>query len=182
MGDKNRRSIINYSIKRQMQIRLFIKILGIILIGVGLMAVVFYFFSNREINSSYRQFHIHADNFLDLLRPTVFMSIGLALLASIAITVFLPIKIAGPLFRIERDIKEKVANGDFSVRFYLRKGDEVGELANAVNICLESLGQKIETTQKMADDLEARLAGVNDNDIKALVAKINNNLKQFKVK
>lgn len=182
MGDKNRRSIINYSIKRQMQIRLFIKILGIILIGVGLMAVVFYFFSNREINSSYRQFHIHADNFLDLLRPTVFMSIGLALLASIAITIFLPIKIAGPLFRIERDIKEKVANGDFTVRFYLRKGDEVGELANAVNFCMESLGQKIEATQKMADDLESRLAGANDKDIKELAAKINKNLKQFKVR
>ena len=33
-----------------MQIRLFIKILGIILIGIGLMAEVFYFYSDRAIN------------------------------------------------------------------------------------------------------------------------------------
>lgn len=182
MGDKNRRSIINYSVKRKMQIRLFIKILGIILIGVGLMAVVFYFFSNREINASYRQFHIHADNFLELLRPTVLLSIFLALLASIAITVFLPIKIAGPLFRIEKDIKEKVANGDLTVRFILRKGDEIGELADAVNLCLENLGKKIESTQKLTDDLESRLSGTEGDEIKGLVMKIKENLMQFKVR
>lgn len=182
MGGKNRRSIINYSVKRKMQIRLFIKILGIILIGVGLMAVVFYFFSNREINASYRQFHIHADNFLELLRPTVFLSMFLALLASIAITVFLPIKIAGPLFRIEKDIKEKVANGDLTVRFILRKGDEIGELADAVNLCLENLGKKIESTQKLTDDLESRLSGTEGDEIKGLVIKIKENLMQFKVR
>lgn len=182
MGDKNRRSIINFSVKRKMQIRLLIKILGIILIGVGIMATVFYFFSNREINSSYRQFHIHANNFLELLRPTVFLSIVLALLASIAITIFLPIKIAGPLFRIERDIKEKVANGDLTVRFNLRNGDEVGELADAVNTCLENLGQKIETTQKLADDLESHLSGNESDEIKSLVMKIKENLKQFRVR
>ncbi len=182
MGNKIKRRIINFSVKRQMQIRIFIKILGIILIGVGLMAVVFYFFSNREINSSYRQFHIHAKNFLDLLLPTVFLSMFLALLASIVITVFLPIKIAGPLFRIERDIKEKVANGDLTVRFVLRKGDEVGELADAVNVCLENLGQKIENTQKLADDLESRLSGKESDEIRSLVMKIKENLKQFRVR
>ncbi|RJR17069.1 MAG: methyl-accepting chemotaxis protein [Nitrospiraceae bacterium] len=182
MGGKNRRSIINYSVKRQMQIRLFIKILGIILIGVGLMAAVFYFFSNREINSSYRQFHIHANNFLELLRPTVFLSIFLALLASAAITLFLPIRIAGPLFRIERDMKEKVANGDLTVRFILRTGDEVGELADAVNHCLDSLGKKIETTQKLTNELESRLSGNEGDEIKGLVVKIKDNLKQFKVR
>lgn len=182
MGDKNRRSMINFSVKRRMQIRLFIKILGIILIGVGLMGAVFYFFSNREIHSSYRQFHIHANNFLELLRPTVFLSIFLALLASAAITLFLPIRIAGPLFRIERDLKEKVANGDLTVRFILRNGDEVGELAAAVNVCLENLGKKIETTQKLADDLESRLSGNEGDEIKGLVMQIKDNLKQFRVR
>jgi methyl-accepting chemotaxis protein len=182
MGDKNRRSVINFSVKRKMQIRLLIKVLGIILIGVGIMATVFYFFSNREIHSSYRQFHIHANNFLELLRPTVILSVFLAILASVGITIFLPIKIAGPLFRIERDIKEKVANGDLTVRFYLRNGDEVGELADAVNVCLESLGKKIESTQKLADDLESRLSGTEGDEIKGLVMKINSNLKQFKVR
>ena len=87
MNTKNRRRIINFSVKRQMQLRIFAKILGITLIGVGLMAVVFYFFSSREIDSSYRQFHIHAKNFLDLLLPTVLLSVVLALIASVAITV-----------------------------------------------------------------------------------------------
>ena len=184
MDDKNRRRILNFSIKRQLQIRLFIKILGIILIGIGLMAEVFYFYSDRAINSSYRQFHIHADNFLDLLLPTVLSSIAIALLVSIAITMFLPIRIAGPLFRIERDMKEKAAKGNLAVRFTLRKGDELSELAETVNACFESLGQKIKTTQKLASDLDSRLSdtkGFDNNGVKDLVVKINENLKQFKV-
>ncbi len=182
MRNTNSRSIINFSVKRQMQIRIFIKILSIILIGVGLMAVVFYFFSNREINSSYRQFHIHANNFLELLGPTVFLSVFLALLTSVAITIFLPIRIAGPLFRIERVIKENLANGDLTVRFILRKGDEMGELADALNLCLESIGKKIEATQKLADDLESRLADAKGEEIKGLVVKIQENLQQFRVR
>jgi len=185
MDGRNRRKIINYSVKRQMQIRLFIKILGIILIGVGLMAVIFYFYSSREINSSYRQFHIHADNFLDLLLPAVLSSLALALLASIAITIFLPIKIAGPLFRIERDLKEKVAGGDLTARIKLRKGDELGDLAEAVNLCLDNFRQKIEITQKRSEDLKSRISdakGQDNNGVKDLVMKINENLKQFKVR
>ncbi len=184
MDGKNRRKALNFSIKKQMQIRLFIKILGIILIGVGLMAAIFYFYSNREINSSYRQFHIHADNFLDLLRPAVLSSLVLALLASIAITVFLPIKIAGPLFRIESDLKEKVAGGDLTARIILRKGDELSDLAETVNVCLENFRQRIETTQKLANDLESRISdtkGLDNKDVEYLIMKINENLKQFKV-
>ncbi len=185
MGGIRKRKIINFSIKRQMQIRLFIKILGIILIGVGLMAAAFYLYSNREINASYRQFHVHADNFLDLLRPAIVSSLLLALFASVLITLFLPIKIAGPLYRIEREMKEKVAKGNLTVRFILRKGDEMGELAESINYCLESLGKKIETTQKLANDLEARMSQTEETDrrdMQDLVKKIKESLMHFTVR
>jgi len=74
-----------------------------------------------------------------------------------------------------------VTNGDLTVRFFLRDGDEVGELADALNVCLESLGGKIESTQKLADTLESCLSGNEGDEIKGLVMKIKENLKQFKV-
>ena len=165
-----------------MQLRIFAKILGITLIGVGLMAVVFYFFSSREIDSSYRQFHIHAKNFLDLLLPTVLLSVVLALIASVAITVFLPIKIAGPLFRIENALKDRVSSGDLSLRFTLRKGDEMGELADAVNICLEKLSRKIEPAITSVNNLEALMARTGEldkKDLEAHVLTIRNSLTDF---
>ncbi len=181
---KNRRKRLNFSVKRQMQIRLFIKVLGIIIVGVGLMAAVFYIYSDREINQSYRQFHIHAENFLDLLLPAVVISLIFALVASIVITLFLPIKIAGPVYRIERDLIEKVAHGDLTVKFKLRKGDELTDLADTLNKCLENLSRRIETIKRSANDLNALVAdskGVDNKDIKDIVAKINKELEHLKV-
>lgn len=181
---ENRRKYLNFSIKRQMQIRLFIKVLGIAIVGVGLMAAVFYFYSDREINSSYRQFHIHADNFLELLQPAVITSLVLALAASVFITLFLPIKIAGPAFRIEESLRENVVNGDLTVRIKLRKGDELGELADVLNTCLENTARKIAASGKLAEDLESRLSKRNDpdcNDMKEIAMKLNEQLRQFKV-
>ena len=100
------------------------------------------------------------------------------------ITLFLPIKIAGPLFRIEQDLRGKIAEGDLTAKIKLRKGDEHSDLADAVNVCLDNFRQKIETTQKLANDLESRLSvikGSDNKDVEDLVVKINENLKQFKV-
>ncbi|GBD95746.1 MAG TPA: methyl-accepting chemotaxis protein [Nitrospirae bacterium] len=184
MNDKNRRKHLNFSIKRKMQLRLFIKVFTIAIVGVGIMGAIFYFYSDREISSSYRQFHIHAKNFLDLLLPAIVLSLLAALLVSIVITLFFPIKIAGPLYRIERDLKEKLAKGDLTLKFHLRKGDEVDELAEAVNICVANWKKKIETIKKSAEDLEAALRGsegTENNNVKELVVRLNENLRQFKV-
>jgi hypothetical protein len=81
----NRRKTINYSVKRNMQIRLFLKVLSISLIGIALMAVIFYLYSNREINENYRQFHIHAQNFLDYLLPAVALSVLAAVFSAAAL-------------------------------------------------------------------------------------------------
>lgn len=184
MNNKNRRKHLNFSIKRKMQLRLFIKVFTIAIVGVGIMGATFYFYSDREISSSYRQFHIHAKNFLDLLQPAIILSLLASLLVSIVIALFFPIKIAGPLYRIERDLKEKLAKGDLTVKFNLRKGDEVNDLAEAANICVANLKRKIETIKRSAADIEAAVRGpegTENNNLKELVVKLNESLSQFKV-
>ena len=184
MEGAQKRKIINFSIKKQLQVRLFIKVFGIILSGVGLMAVLFYFYSNREISESYRQFHIQANNFLDLLLPAILAAFLLCLFISAAIALFLPIKIAGPLFRLEKDLIDRVAEGDLTVRFTLRKGDELGDLAESINFCMDSLSRKIEQINKSADDLESAAVnpgGLEKSDFEHRLAKLNENLRQFKV-
>ncbi|NOZ69801.1 MAG: hypothetical protein GXP46_11300, partial [Deferribacteres bacterium] len=102
MSARNRRKKINFSVKRQMQMRLFFRVISIAAAGIGLMAVIFYLYSYREISGSYRQFHIQAQNFLDYLLPAVILSLSAAIVLAAAITVFFPHKIAGPLYRIEK--------------------------------------------------------------------------------
>lgn len=180
MPKKYNRKTINFSIKKQLQIRLFIKVLGVALIGIGLMAAIFYFYSNREIGGSYKQFHVHAKNFLDYLLPAVVLSIVAAVLFATAITLFFPLTIAGPLYRIERDIKDRVAEGDLSVRFNLRKGDEVDDLANALNISFEKIGGTIRNMQDTAVKLKS-IASDKDPEIKKLVNDLNEEVQKFKL-
>ncbi len=179
MGNQFKRKRINYSIKPRMQIRLFMKVFVIAVVVAGLMAAIFYFYSNRQIEN-YRQFHIQAKNFLDYLEPAVFISLLLALVVAVGITIFFPIRIAGPLFRIERDLKEKVGEGDLSIRFKLRKGDEVWDLANAINDSLDKLCRKIAVVKKSAEELDTIVTG-KDKEVEKLVKKVNDGLREFKI-
>ena len=184
MGDKHRRRLLNYSIKRNMQIRLFLKVLSISIIGVALMAVIFYYYSYREINESYRQFHIHARNFLDFLLPAIIISFLAAIFSAVSITIFFPHRIAGPLHRIEKAMKEKISEGDLTVRFNLRKGDEVSDLAETVNCLLDKFRDKIEKAKKPAEELDSIITTRQwkvDKNMEGLVKEINEALKEFKV-
>ena len=179
------RKMINFSINRQLQLRLLVKVVGIVFVGVGIMAAIFYFYSNREINESYRQFHVDAKNFLDYLWPAVISSLLLSSIAAIVITLFLPQRIAGPLYRIEKDLKDIVSKGDLTLKLTLRKGDEVTDLAETVNMTVESLRQKLEKISEPAVQLNSKikeLEGKTDSDIKRLSEQINEALKAFKIK
>lgn len=184
MKGNNKRKGINYSIKRRLQLRLFFKVLSVAMIGTGIMAAIFYIYSNREIGGSYRQFHIHARNFLDYLLPAIALSMVSSFVLAAAITIFFPHRIAGPLFRIERELKEKIGEGDLSVRFTLRKGDEVSDLADALNSALEKLCRDIENIRRPAEELESRIAAMSgkaDRETEALVKEINEAARKFRL-
>lgn len=161
---KNRRSIINYSIKREMQYRLLLKVMFIAFIATGLAGAFFYFYSNQEVGQSFRQFHITARSFLDFLFPAVIIALLIGIVTSFGMAIFFPHSIAGPLHRIERDIKERLGEGDLSVRFSVRKGDEVGELADALNIMVEKMRLKVEKVKSVSEELATNTRNINKND------------------
>jgi methyl-accepting chemotaxis protein len=183
MSGKANRKLINYSIKTKMQVRLFIKVLGVALMGITLMAVIFYFYSDREINNSFKLFHIHAQNFTEYLFPAAILSAAAATFFAILIALFLPITIAGPLYRIEKILKEDVAEGDLRIRYKLRKGDELKDLANALNLSMEKLGSRIKEISQSAKKLESTVAGQEnpDKETQELTKKINEQLDHFKL-
>ena len=75
---------------------------------------------------------------------TLQMAIRFLLLAPIIIiaSIYLSHKVAGPLARIEDDIRE-IAGGDLEVRIGVRKGDEVKGLAQAINQVTENMRQMV---------------------------------------
>ncbi|MBI5560781.1 MAG: methyl-accepting chemotaxis protein, partial [Deltaproteobacteria bacterium] len=152
---KNRRRKLNYAIKREMQLRLLLSVMVIVLVAVGLTSGFFYFLSNREVGQTYRQFHVNAKNFLEILLPGVIIAFVLGIISATGMAVFFPHRIAGPLHRMENDLKEKLGEGNLTVRFSVRKGDEVGELAAALNITVDKLREKIERIGAATEELKA---------------------------
>jgi methyl-accepting chemotaxis protein len=77
-----------------------------------------------------------------------------------------------------------VSEGDLTVRVKLRKGDEMGDLAEALNSCLERLGQRISSINKSMDHLESAITDAEGIDIKSFkdhVLKIKESLNEFRV-
>ncbi len=170
---KNRRRpvLINYSIKRRMQLRLLFKVMLTTLIALGLTTIFFYVYSNQEVGNSFKEFHIHARSFLDLLLPGVLLALLVGIVIAFVAAVFFPHKIAGPLYRIEKDIKNELGEGNFTGRFTVRKGDEVEELAEALNTMVEKLKPRLDEIQRITEelsDLNEKDEGLNQDVVKLL--------------
>ena len=48
-------------------------------------------------------------------------------------------RIAGPIYRLERELNRMAREGDFSVRLKLRRNDELGSVADGINKVLERI-------------------------------------------
>lgn len=182
---ERRKRIVNYSIKRAMQLRLLFKVMTIALLGVILTSVIFYVYSNKEIEGSFKQFHIMARDFLDYLLPAVLLALFIGIVVAAVFAVFFPGRIAGPLYRIEKNLKERVAEGDLTVRFNVRKGDEMGELADSLNVMIVGINGRLEKIKKPVEDLEDLLRGSKEgislDKVSELAGTIGDAVREFKV-
>ncbi|MBW2164558.1 MAG: methyl-accepting chemotaxis protein [Deltaproteobacteria bacterium] len=162
-----RKRFFNFSIKKRLQFRMLVKIWSIIFITLLLTGIIFYFYSDINIGKSYRLFHVKADNFLDFLFPVLLIGFFSSLVLGFFAAVFFPYAIAGPLYRIEKELVD-IGKGDLKKRIKIRKGDEVGELADSINIMVEELRIKIKKMEDISghiDELVAQASGENVNDI-----------------
>ena len=182
MGNKNRRRIVNFSIKKKMQVRLLLGIMLVVFLSVGLASVFFYLMSDREIGQSYRQFHVTAKNFLEMLLPGVIMAFIIGIVSAVVAAVFLPHRIAGPLYRMERDIRDKIGEGNLTARFSIRDGDEVGELADTLNIMVGKLRGKVEKIKSASGEVSiASRQGDSGEKMRQAAGKLEEALKEFTI-
>lgn len=147
----HKRKILNLRIKRDLQMRMLLRIFLLLLVGLVVCCGVFYFFADQEVGRTYRLFHIKAKNFLDFLLPVVIGAFSLGLLLGGVVSLFLPKRIAGPLYRIEREL-DRVGKGDLSVSLVLRKRDELKSLAESINRMAGELRGRIAIVQKTLDE------------------------------
>ncbi len=179
---KERRKSINFTIKRRMQLRLLVRVMAVVLVSLGLVTVFFYLYADQEVGGSFKQFHINARIFLDFLLPAVIVAFFMGLIAAIGLAVFIPHKIAGPLYRIEKDLEDKVGSGDLTVNFTMRKGDEVGDLVGSINVMIERLRIKMGEVQGLTEELKSlSQKEASLDEFAELAGKLEGAVKEFKL-
>lgn len=147
-----KRKQLNMSVKKTFQRWLHIRILGVIILSSLIAALILYFYARNEIASSFFDAHIKIRRVSDLLLPVVVAGSMVSMVSGVVLALFLPQKIAGPIYNIENGLK-RIKNGDLTTVITLRKGDILIDLAEEVNTATVEIHNTIQQSKKLLSEL-----------------------------
>ena len=146
MPDKQSHRRIHYFVKREFQSGFIFKFCLLVLIGTLLSTSLLLLFSQDTLTSSFHQSRLQIENTSLAILPAVIytnlITLGLICLATIITTLFISHRLAGPLFRFEKELKE-IGNGDLTTVITLRKRDQIKILADDLNQMSGNLHEKV---------------------------------------
>ena len=159
----------NYFVKKDFQVRFILKFCLLLFIGVILSTGLLFLFSQDSLTSSFQQSRLEIKNTSIAILPSVMytnlITLGLITLGTIIVTLLVSHKIAGPLFRFEKEL-DAISTGDLTKRVVLREKDQGKEMAETLNVMISSFHDKITDIRK---DLNAiKESAVRNNASKAL--------------
>jgi methyl-accepting chemotaxis protein len=141
---KNRRK--NYFIKRKFQRDFILKFCGLVAAGSVISGAIIFMMSKSTLTTVFENSRLVIKSTADFILPAVCLSSAVVVivvgLAAVIITLFTSHKIAGPLYRMEQDVRE-VAGGNLKTKFNLRYGDELKGMAESLEAMVRSLQSRI---------------------------------------
>ncbi len=161
-----------------------------IVLASVLSAALLYFLLTAVYESQNQSAHIilveswHRLGLAILLANFVALLVGLIVVATVVL--YRSHKIAGPLYRFCR-IFEKVGQGDFSEPLQLRKNDELGEVAKAIQNMVQQLAQQRSQQQQLLQSALESIAKIevqhlDERQIQSSLASVKQLLKQLQQK
>ena len=176
---KNRRR--NYYIDKEFQTIFILKFCSLIAIGSIISGLIVYAMSRATVTTTFVNSRLTIKSTADFILPAVLLSgavvIVLIGLATIIMTLFISHKIAGPLYRLDKDVQEITA-GNLRVVFRLRTGDELKPLVGSMNDMTNTLRTRIAEAKSALEGLES--ASSLPSDAREKVSKLRETLGKFK--
>jgi methyl-accepting chemotaxis protein len=135
-----------YFIKKDFQTRFIVKFILVLVIG-GFISVGLTLLTTRgTLTTSFVDSRLLIQDTPLVILPSVVLTtvISIAVVGIIVaiVTLLVSHKIAGPMFRFEKDI-ERIARGDLKSQIHLRKGDQFQEMVTSINAMIDSLNVKL---------------------------------------
>lgn len=155
----------HYFIKKDFQFRFIFKFCLILLSGVIISTALLYLFSQDTLTSTFSNSKLVIEKTAFAIMPAVIytnlITLGLISIASIAVTLLVSHKLAGPMFRFEADLKV-IGTGDLTMKIRLRKDDQLTPFVESINSMTESLHGKV---LRIQSDVDAINDIVSKNDV-----------------
>lgn len=163
-GFKNRKKL-NLQVKREFQRWLLTKVLVTVFISAVIAACILYFYARQEIVGSFFDAHIKLRRVSDLLFPVVMAGSVVSLIAGGLLALFLPQRIAGPIYRIEKGLGQ-VEDGDLTTRIQLRTEDTLQDFAENVTQTVGAIREQVQKLKDCSAQLEEAI-GCGDQELVA---------------
>jgi methyl-accepting chemotaxis protein len=185
----------NYFIEKGFQTKFILKFCILVLIGGLLTIGILYFMAAKSttvaIINSRVVVRTTADFILPILIQTVLVVTIMVSLATIIVTLLVSHKIAGPLYRFKKALKD-LENGNFSSDFHIRHFDQLQDLAVAFDSMVKKMRQGLTEIKTHFISLKERLYAISEhevseynrhiiNELKKIAEELNRTLQQFKV-
>lgn len=135
-----------YFIKKDFQAQFILRFTILILAGSIVSTGLLFYFSRDTLTSSFHRSRLVVQSTSEAILPAVmltnFITFILISLAAMAVCLYVSHKIAGPLFRFEKEIKD-IGNGDLTRRITLRQKDQLTGMAESLNTMTSGLHEHI---------------------------------------
>ncbi len=171
----------NVYIDKDFQTRFILKFCALVAVGAALTIGFLYFLSMHSTTVSFVQAKVKvmttADFILPVLIQTVLVVMGFVSLASIAVTLIVSHKIAGPLFRFKQTLKE-LSDGNFSNQVRLRKGDQLIEVAGDFNQMIVVVRARLVDAKKALVLVQSDIDAIGEFNVEDAKRKMFHDLQQ----
>jgi len=178
----------NYFIKKKFQANFAFRFILLLLLEAILIAGLYMYVSNDTITAGYLDSILTVERtpqffFGQFLLITLIVGLGIAIAAMI-VFILLSHRIAGPLYRFEKDLEE-VTSGNLTKRINLRRTDQLIELKESLNSLIGSFDSRMGRLKGKLSKLNRLLsrdnASQNASEIYSLMGSIKDEIDRFKV-
>ncbi len=141
-----------YFISQGSQPHLILGIQVIYLLLVLFSGVVFYLVANQDLGDVYLSAHLKVENTMEILLPSLIALNVVGLIVASIVSVFFTHRIAGPVFRLTRIMRE-VGDGNLTNYAYFRDNDELKELSAAFDDMIVDLNRRLYSLRAQTDTI-----------------------------
>ncbi len=175
-----------YFIEKSFQGRFILKFASIVVISSCIMALVVLLLSKRFTTIAIENAHVMVKSTADFIFPLLVLTIlivtAFSAVAVTILTLLMSHKIAGPIYRLQKEIK-LLGTGDLNPNFKIRRHDQLQELARALSEAAEAIKIKHfdlkNKVNQLKDGIENNAA--DKNTLKNKLREIEDIVNYFKV-